>query len=214
MREYGLDLPNSEVRWESEASFLDSVEIFTRRAACQGMPLDDVFTSVESWIPDEVLPAPLMKAISLAWADEVVVWSMRSTCVDPLTDLTSVAHLRERIEGLYRRAERDGIRVSETHELLVIETRDTFENELDVALLAVDISHALKTVFVRDEVVAGITGCRFAVLAESQHVTQDSLAVLAVLLRRGAGIPSPLVRQQKLPGRAEELTDFLVTLSS
>lgn len=214
MIDFGIAASTLESLQPHDAGFTESAGVFAVEAALQGAPLNLVISQIEAVCQPAEPSYEVLKAVSLAWSDVAAAQAMGSGCVDPLTDMASAAHLRDRLEGLYRRGARDSVSVSTSHRLLVIETRHPYENQLDSALAAVDISNALRSVFVRDEIVAALTPRRFVVLAESARVTDDTLAVVAVLMRRVAGIPAPLVRAENLPPAAAELTDFLVALSS
>ena len=98
--------------------------------------------------------------------------------------------------------------------MLAISVKHAYANELDSALSAIDIEQALRAVFVRDEVIAALDTRSFVVLADARRINDDVLPVVAVLMRRAAGIPSPHVRIESLPQRSADITNFLVALSS
>src|SRR6266496_1433712 len=62
-----------------------------------------------------------VRALSSSWAEASLVYLHSLSCEDPLTGLSSLAHLRSRLGELYREAEFRGTSVPQTHALVVVE---------------------------------------------------------------------------------------------
>ena len=69
------------------------------------------------------------EALSVAWAEESLESLHAMSCEDPLTGLASLAHVRTRLEELYRDSDRAGGSVRFTHALVIVEM--TFSAPLD-----------------------------------------------------------------------------------
>lgn len=213
MYRFGLDTSSLYLRGAADENFIESASSFAVEAACQGAPLEHVISRIEDVCHPQSPSYEVIKAASIAWAESIAAWAVDSSCVDPLTDLASAGHLRECLEGLYRRGARDTLNVRDSHRLVVVESHHLYRNQLDCALVAVDIGQALRSLYRRDEIVASLTARRFVALVSTDNLTQDSLTVLAVLLRKKSGTPAPTTRVELLPDTACELSDFLVALS-
>jgi len=59
-------------------------------------------------------------ALAEAWAETTLDYLRRLSCQDPLTGLASLAHVRTRVEELYRHAEQAGTDVQSTHALVIV----------------------------------------------------------------------------------------------
>lgn len=214
MHRYGVDTSSLDSRFEAGEDFLEAAKALAVEAACQGAPLNLVISRIEVACKPLEPSFALMKAVTIAWSESAFALVAENSCVDPLTDLATVSHLQESLTGLYRRASADGLTVRGEYKLLVVDVHHPYLNQLDCALAAIDVGNALRTLFVRDEIIASFTRRRFGVLARTQFLNDDALAVLAVLLRKAVGIPSPTVRVQDLPLTSGGISDFLLTLSS
>ncbi len=63
------------------------------------------------------------EALSVAWSEATLEYLHDLSCEDPLTGLTSLAHVRTRLAELYRDAELTDVPVRESHALVVVEVR-------------------------------------------------------------------------------------------
>lgn len=214
MHRYGVDSSSLDLHVKAGEDFLECAREFAVEAACQGAPLNVVISRIQDACFPREPSFDIMKTVTTAWAEATFAAAVGSSCVDPLTDLATTGHLRECLEALYRLAAHDGLQVREEYKLIVVDVHHPYRNQLDCALAAIDVGNALRTLFVRDEIIASFTRRRFGVLARTQVVDDDALAVLAVLLRKAGGIPSPTLCVQDLPLTSREISDFLHTLSS
>ncbi|GAB3950091.1 hypothetical protein GCM10029976_084220 [Kribbella albertanoniae] len=103
-----------------------------------------------------------VRALSSSWAEASLIYLHTLSCEDPLTGLSSLAHLRSRLGELYREAEFRGTSVPQTHALVVVEPLNPpgtspFERELRL----VDVAECLRIVFCGGDVL-GRVGARRA----------------------------------------------------
>lgn len=61
------------------------------------------------------------EALSVAWSDATLEYLHDLSCEDPLTGLASLAHVRSRLDEIYREAELTDVDVSRSHALVVVE---------------------------------------------------------------------------------------------
>jgi GGDEF domain-containing protein len=92
------------------------------------------------------------EALSVAWSEATLEYLHALSCEDPLTGLASLAHVRSRLDELFREAELTDVAVSGSHALVVVELR--FREPTDVpghqftrALRLVQVTEALRAVY-------------------------------------------------------------------
>ena len=61
------------------------------------------------------------EALSVAWSDATLEYLHDLSCEDPLTGLASLAHVRTRLDEIYREAELTDVGVAGSHALVVVE---------------------------------------------------------------------------------------------
>ena len=61
------------------------------------------------------------QALSVAWSDATLEYLHDLSCEDPLTGLASLAHVRSRLDEIYREAELTDVAVPGSHALVVVE---------------------------------------------------------------------------------------------
>jgi GGDEF domain-containing protein len=61
------------------------------------------------------------EALSVAWSEATLEYLHDLSCEDPLTGLASLAHVRSRLDEIYREAELTDVMVSRSHALVVVE---------------------------------------------------------------------------------------------
>jgi len=106
-----------------------------------------------------------VRALSSSWAEASLIYLHTLSCEDPLTGLSSLAHLRSRLGELYREAEFRGTSVPQTHALVVVEPLNPpgtspFERELRL----VDVAECLRIVFCGGDVLGRVGTRRAAAL--------------------------------------------------
>jgi GGDEF domain-containing protein len=92
------------------------------------------------------------EALSVAWSDATLEYLHGLSCEDPLTGLASLAHVRTRLDEIYRESELTDIAVTGSHALVIVELR--FRGPTAVpghhftrALRLVQVAEALRAVF-------------------------------------------------------------------
>lgn len=184
-------------------------------AASMGVPLHEVLDRVARAFDGLEPSFAMVRGVAVAWAETSRLLQLETSCEDPLTQLSTVAHLRHRLDGLYRRAVRDGTTVSDGHALVVVELpRSAGGNVLESTLHALDVSAALRTAFPADEEIARLAPRRFGVLAERSRLDQPTLDLVTVLLRRTFASPPPRVWCELLPPDAQDVTWVLEALTA
>jgi hypothetical protein len=63
------------------------------------------------------------EALSVAWSDATLEYLHDLSCEDPLTGLASLAHVRTRLDEIYREAELTDVGVVGSHALVIVELR-------------------------------------------------------------------------------------------
>ena len=182
-------------------------------AASLGVPLHEVLDRVERAFDGLEPSFAMVRGVAVAWAETSRMLQLETSCEDPLTQLSSLPHLRHSLDGLYRGAVRDGTSVADGHGLVVVELPRQRENPLESTLHAVDVSVALRTAFPGDEVIAQLTARRFCVLAERSRLDQPTLNLVTILLRRTFESPPPRVWLELLPPVQQDVTWVLDALT-
>ncbi len=182
-------------------------------AAQRGVPLHELLDRVERAFGGLEPSFAMVRAVAVSWAETSKMLQLDTSCEDPLTQLSTLAHLRHRLDGIYRAAVRDDTTVSDRYALVVVELPRSAERGLQEALFAVDVSTALRTVFPGDEVIAQLAGRRFAVLADRDRLDQPTLNLVTVLLRRTFESPPPRVWMEMLPPDSADVTWVLDALT-
>jgi len=124
-------------------------------------------------------------ALSLAWSESVLGYLHGLSCADPLTGLSTHAHIRERISELYRHALLDSTGtdlaagVDRTHALVV-----TYAGQVRDAICAARrltlLGQAARSVFSGTETIGQVGHAKVVVIAPRN----DALAGQVALLRR------------------------------
>jgi len=106
-----------------------------------------------------------VRALGQSWSDSSLTYLHSLSCEDPLTGLASLAHLRSRLNELYREADLVGTSVRSTHALVVVEApAPTGSTSVDRELRLVDIAECLRIVYCGGEVLARMGSTRGAAL--------------------------------------------------
>lgn len=145
----------------------------------------------------------VVKAIAVAWSDEALMHRHQESCEDPLTALSTLAHLRARLGDIYRGAEREGSRVGQHHALVVVELPVIPGNQLSGSLAMLEAAEALRTVYSGEETIARVSTRRIVTLADRSRVDKETLELLQILIRQlHTGEAEPRMWVEALPQRA------------
>jgi hypothetical protein len=120
-----------------------------------GETLDDV-AALYAVLAERAVPAAVARVLAEAWVEVGFEPLRTGTCADPLTGLTSAAHLRTRLAEVYREAERGGGSVRATHALVVVPTGLDGAARWDGLLRRLALGECLRSVFSGGETLAGL----------------------------------------------------------
>ncbi len=128
-----------------------------------------------------------VEALSIAWSEATLEFLHSLSCEDPLTGLASFAHLRTRLDELYREADEVGERVSQSHALVVLQMAATdlrrrTEHQFTRALHIVQVTRMARAVFAGGETIARLSPDRAAVVVRRAPQLGASVAMLRELL--------------------------------
>ena len=133
-------------------------------------------------------------ALSLGWSEATLGYLHGLSCVDPLTGLTTQAHLREAIAVAYRDGE-PGTRalvVLDSAERELVASRDAMMSSARTMTL---LGQHARAVFARDETISQVGTGRIVVLADCNETLGERVA----LLRRMSGTHAAHVWIEGLP---------------
>ena len=159
------------------------------------------------------------ETMSVAWSDATLEYLHDLSCEDPLTGLTSLAHVRTRLAEVYRDAELTDVPVKVSHALVVVEVRlrgrDLLEeHQFTRALRMVQVAEAMRSVFSGGETI-GRLGLNRAVGVVGRAVDLGtSVSLLRELLGElDLGSADVRVWIEGLPGTPESATRLLDELA-
>jgi GGDEF domain-containing protein len=127
------------------------------------------------------------EALSIAWSEATLEFLHDLSCEDPLTGLTSFAHLRTRLEELYRESDQTGDSVATSHALVVMEmsamdSRHRAEHQFTRALHLVQVTEMARAVFAGGETIARLSTDRAVVVVRRLSHLGASVAMLRELV--------------------------------
>ena len=121
-------------------------------------------------------------ALATAWSETTLGYLHQLSCDDPLTGLSSQAHLRSRVSELYRLADVGG------HALVICalplgdDPSDEAGDHFTRAMRVARTGELARTVFTRDETIARLGRHRVGILCRRDEVLGRRVRVLATLL--------------------------------
>jgi hypothetical protein len=164
-------------------------------------------------------PFTATEALSVAWSEATLEYLHDLSCEDPLTGLTSLAHVRTRLAEVYRDAELTDVPVRSSHALVVVEVRIhgralLEEHQFTRALRMVQVAEAMRAVFSGGETIGrlglhravGVVG-RAADLGTSVTLLREFLGDLDL------GTADVRVWIEGLPGTSQSATRLLDDLA-
>lgn len=130
-----------------------------RALAEDGASLDEAMSGLDATYALVTGTAPGFeetRALAVAWSETSLRYLHQLSCADPLTGLTSLAHVRTRLTELYRAAEQTGERVRASHAFVVVELVNepapwTVTQRLTRTLRLVTLADAIRHVFPGEE---------------------------------------------------------------
>jgi GGDEF domain-containing protein len=158
-----------------------------RDGASLGEALDGLrstFSLVTGGVPDYAST----RSLSVSWSEATLEYLHQLSCEDPLTGLASLAHVRTRLEELYRDADRTDVAVNSSHALVVVEMvrRPVLvgheEHTFTRTLRLVQAGEAMRAVFSGGETFGRLALDRAVVVAERNVELGELVAMLRDLL--------------------------------
>src|SRR5699024_10395847 len=160
------------------------------RAAAQTVPWTELLAETEAAFAAirTVTPYRVVRALSIAWVENSLQFAHEVSCEDPLTGLATLAHMRSRLDEVYRVANRDGRNTHESAALVVVElSRDAGTGGLRGSLAVLDIAESMRTVFDGAETIARAGSRRVIALVGRTDQLLRSVASLRTLLEERPG---------------------------
>ncbi|QNE17991.1 hypothetical protein F1D05_08985 [Kribbella qitaiheensis] len=125
-----------------------------------------------------------VRALSSSWAEASLIYLHSLSCEDPLTGLSSLAHLRSRLGEIYREADLRGTSVPATHALVVVEPLNPPGlTTLDRELRLIDVAECLRIVFAGGDVLGRLGARRAAALVGREPNLPDQVETARALIR-------------------------------
>lgn len=157
-----------------------------RDGAALGEALDGLRTTFDLVLGMEPDFASV-EALSVAWSEATLEFLHDLSCEDALTGMASFAHLRTRVDELYREAEHTGEPMSRSHALVVVEMtavdlRRRAEHQFTRALHLVQVAEMMRAVFSGGETIARLSADRAAIVVRRVPQLGASVAMLRELL--------------------------------
>lgn len=148
----------------------------------------------------------VVSALVTAWSETTMGYLHQISCEDPLTGLSSQAHLRARITDLYRLAEADDTTIDHALVVCQMPSGDPSEEPGDHFTRAMRLARAgalARTTFARDETIARVGMHRVVILTRRDDRLGRRVRVLRTLLdgvqTDGAGGPPVRIWIEGLP---------------
>lgn len=192
----------------SDLAMIAACDVVGRDLAALGVSLDEALRDLRATTQLAVRRDPSFDeahALSLGWSEATLGYLHGLSCVDPLTGLTTQAHLREAIASVYR----DG--VPGDRALVVLDSPDRDTAMSSVRTMALLGQHA-RSVFAGEETISQVGNGRIVVLTDRTVGLGERIA----LLRRMVGDNAQRVWIEGLPtseGSAAFLLDELARTS-
>jgi GGDEF domain-containing protein len=159
--------------------------VVARDGAALGEALDGLRTAFELVLGGEPDFASV-QALAMAWSEATLELLHDVSCEDPLTGLASRAHLRTRVEEIYREAGRLGGSVARSHAVVVVEVGTpgppAAGHQLTRALRLVQVAECARAVFAGEETVARVRTDRALLVVRRTGSLGSRVAALRDLL--------------------------------
>jgi hypothetical protein len=159
------------------------------------------------------------EALSVAWSDATLEYLHDLSCEDPLTGLSSLAHVRSRLDEIYREAELTDIGVAGSHALVIVELGfrgDTTQpgHQFTRALRLVQVTEAMRGVYSGGQTIGRLGLDRAGALVPRSTDLGTSVALLRDFLDDlDLGESDVRVWIEGLPGSSASATRLLDDLA-
>jgi hypothetical protein len=169
-----------------------SCDVAGRSLAQDGASLEEALTSLRDTYVAVSRTEPAfaaVQALSVAWSEATLAYLHGLSCEDPLTGLSSLAHVRSRLSELYRRHDFADGTVPHSYALVVVElpedrpsvvTRD--QDRFSRSLRLARLGETARTVFPGHETIGRLGSHRVVVLAERDDRLGRRTSLLRTML--------------------------------
>ncbi len=156
------------------------------------------------------------EALATSWSEATLAFLGDVSCEDPLTGLASAAHLRARLQEIYRAADLVGASVRASHALLVADTGDLTDHvgndPFAHALTLAGVAEAVRGVFPGEETLARVGHDKVVALVRRPAHLGATVVELRALLR-DVGFPRTRIWVEALPDDAAMAAQALAGLA-
>ncbi len=159
------------------------------------------------------------EALAVAWSEATLEYLHDVSCEDPLTGLASLAHVRTRLDEIYRESELTDVVVARSHALVVVELRFGAAmalpgHQFTRALRLVQVSEALRAVFSGGQTLGRLGLDRAVAVVQRTGDLGLSVGLLREFLADlDLGTADVRVWIEGLPGAADSATRLLGELA-
>lgn len=159
------------------------------------------------------------EALATAWSEATLEYLHDLSCEDPMTGLTSLAHVRTRLSELYRDAELTDVPLRDSHALVVVELvyrrRDAFAaHHFTRALRMVQVAEAARSVYSGGQTIGRLGLDRAVALVERDADIGHAVGLLREFLADlDLGDADVRVWIEGLPSSADSATRLLDELT-
>ena len=170
---------------------IDACDVAGRSLAQDGASLDEVLEALRTtaFVVTGHDPSYAdVRAISVAWSEATLAYLHRLSCEDPLTGLSSLAHVRSRLSELYRNFDYADGTIPHTHALVVLELpgdrpgRGVEDDRFSRSLRLARLGETARTVFPGQETIGRCGVHRVLVLVERDERLGRRTALLRTML--------------------------------
>ena len=195
-----------------------------RALAADGASLGEALSALRATCSLVVRGEPtfdVTEALATSWSEATLAFLGDVSCEDPLTGLASVAHLRARLEEIYRAADLVGASIRASHALLVADTGDLTADTLHDhvgndpfahALTLAGVAEAVRGVFPGEETLARVGHDKVVALVRRPAHLGATVVELRTMLAE-LGFPRTRIWVEALPDDATMAAQALAGLA-
>ena len=163
-----------------------------RELAREGADLGEALDGLRSAVVQATGRPPAfeeMRALALAWSEESLSYVHQLSCEDPMTGMAAPAHLRARLNEVYRHARVTGTDAARTHALVVLAVPAAPDDDpFSHALWWLRIGETVRDHFRGEETISSAGNRLLAVLVRRDADLGHRIAALRADLRRVAPV--------------------------
>lgn len=188
-----------------------------RALARDGASLGEALSGLDA-VYQRVLGVPpsfaAVESLAVSWSEATLEFLHQLSCEDPLTGLASLAHVRTRIDEIYREAQADDVDIRTAHALVVVSAVTPGDDPFRRALVLAQVAAALHLVFASGETVGQLGASAAVAVVRRRPDLGSAVSVLREYLE-DLRLPASEVRVwiEGLPAGATAATRLLDELA-